>query len=286
MGRRYQIDIKLLTTTEEFEECIEIQKTTWYLDNYRDCIPTHMMKAVVEAGGALVGALHKKKVVAYAMSLPAISKEDGFYHYSHIMGVHPKYQGRGIGFMIKMKQREIAQAFRVKKITWTYDPLLAKNANLNIKKIGGIARKYVVDFYGSFMGGSRIVSGIPSDRFYLEWFISSKNVMQKLERNKKQDIDLNKIQRANSIEFNKRGLQKIANIQLGLSSDLILIEIPEDFQNIYNNNIKLATEWRLKSRNIFNYYLGKDYVIIDFITFKENGKKRNYYLLKKNYIPE
>jgi len=290
MGRKYQFEIKLLTTNKEFEECMEIQKAAWFLEDYKDCIPSHVKRAILETGGAIVGAVHRKKIVAYAMSLPAVSKEEDFYHHSHIMGVLPRYQGKGIGYMMKMKQREYALKNNAKKITWTFDPLLAQNASLNIRKLGGIVKKYNVDFYGTFMGGSGIVSGIPSDRFYLEWYVSSKQVKAKLKSRKKDSNrkieEIEKNEAVNKIEIDKKGIQKISDVKLGLSVDSIIIEIPENFQNIYNKSLKKANEWRLKTRNIFNYYLGKGYTVTDFYTRRNTGNIRNYYLLQKNYKPE
>ena len=290
MGRKYQIEIKILTTYEELNKCNEISKEAWLLSNYRDCVPSHILIAISEIGGVVIGALHRKKLVGFAFSLPAYSETEGFYHHSHQMGVLPKYQGKGIGYLIKMKQREYALEKKVKKITWTFDPLQAQNAKLNIAKIGGIARKYKVDVYGSFMGGSGLVSGMPSDRFLLEWHIASKNVVQRLSKqnrkNKFELRDFEKYKVTNSIENSKSGLQKISNIKLGLEDNVILMELPENFQYLYNRSIKLAKEWRLKTRNIFNYYLGKGYVVKEFISVQNGNNFRNFYLMDKTYTVE
>jgi predicted GNAT superfamily acetyltransferase len=81
------------------------------------------------------------------------------YLHSHMLAVKQGYRDRGLGFRLKMAQREEALTRGIRLIQWTFDPLEIKNAFLNISKLGAIARTYHVDFYG--VSSSRLQGGLP-----------------------------------------------------------------------------------------------------------------------------
>ena len=163
------ITIRELYTNEEYLEIIELQKIIWRLHNYNDCIPNHIYMAVMEIGGLVLGAFIEEKMIGFLMVMIGHTKEKGIHHHSHILGIHPDFAHYNIGFRLKKAHYEIAKLQGIKLVTWTYDPLQGPNANLNIAKLGGIVKIYKVNYYGEVMGESDLVSGIPSDRFWVEW---------------------------------------------------------------------------------------------------------------------
>ena len=98
--------------------------------------------------------------------------------YSHMAGVVPAYQGMGLGLRLKRAQRDAALAAGLDEIVWTYDPLQAGNARFNFARLGGIARRYHVDYYGVMTDG--INHGLPSDRFEVDWQLRSPRVAARL----------------------------------------------------------------------------------------------------------
>lgn len=274
--------IKSLHKNAEFIEFIELQKTVWRLKDYEDCVPNHMLMAVSESGGLILGCYSDNQMVGSAMIIPAYSQIDGFYHHSHILGVHPDWQHKGIGLMLKKEHYSKAKALGVKKITWTFDPLLGPNANLNIAKIGGIAKQYQVDVYGDLMGGSELVSGIPSDRCWVEWLISENRVNERMEnleisKNRQPKQDFEPVNKVITIE---NDLQKMDSYRLVNDRDRVVIEIPSDYQKIYDTDKKLALDWRLKSRDMFREYFKEGFIIVDFFKVTEENTWRNYYILE------
>ncbi len=270
-----RIKIKTCFTLAEFEKCVEIQKDIWRLPDYRDCTPDHVLLASVEAGGLVLGAWDGKILTGFSLSIPAWSEKDGFYYYSHILGVLPEYQGRSIGEGLKWAQREYALKKNIKKIVWTYDPLLYPNARLNFQKLGGICREYRENVYGEVMGGSGLTGGIPSDRFFLEWYIDSEKVKNK-------DDAISETGNTSKL-FNIARIEVVNTLPQMLSFDIpeegsdVFVEIPAGYQQIIDEDKKLALEWRLKSRSVFNKLFNNGYVAVDFLSITDNrGKKCGY----------
>ena len=86
-----------------------------------------------------------------------------------MLGVLPEYRNRGVGRMLKLRQREDALARGIELIEWTFDPLELKNAFFNIERLGAIVRRYVENQYG--ITASPLHGGLPTDRCYAEWWL-------------------------------------------------------------------------------------------------------------------
>lgn len=275
-----KIQIRDLKGNEEFAAVVELQKLVWRLRDYRDCIPSHIFKVVAEIGGIMLGAYHNDLLVGFLMAMVGHKKEDGLFHHSHILGVHPKMMHQNIGFRLKRTHFDRARKSGIKKISWTYDPLLGANANLNIAKLGGIVKNYKVDYYGNVPGESDLVSGIPSDRFWVDWFIRTRHVTERLN-GKYSAVDPADFDCLTEVVRDEKGLQKL----IGFSpprGNRFVIQIPDDFQMIFDRNLQLALDWRNKTRNLFLNCFKQNYTVVDFVSVTENGKRENYYLFEKN----
>lgn len=97
---------------------------------------------------------------------------------SQRMAVIPEYRGTGVGYELKLAQRRLAIQLGIRLITWTFDPLLSRNAHLNIRKLGAIGQVYYRDYYGS--GDSALVKLHSSDRLLAEWWVTSNRVEQRI----------------------------------------------------------------------------------------------------------
>jgi predicted GNAT superfamily acetyltransferase len=124
-----------------------------------------LLRALAHAGCYVAGAYHGTRMVGAsagfftAPPVPAL--------HSHITGVAPQGQHRGIGFALKLHQRAWALARGVPAVVWTFDPLVARNAWFNLAKLGATATGYLEDFYGPMTDA--INAGMASDRLLLTW---------------------------------------------------------------------------------------------------------------------
>ena len=121
----------------------------------------------------MLGGFDGETIVGFAMSLPGY-REGRAYLHSHMLAVLPEYRNAGIGRRLKLAQRDDAIARGFDLMEWTFDPLEIKNAHLNIARLGAISRRYQPDFYGP--SSSPLQGGLPTDRLYAEWWLSSARV--------------------------------------------------------------------------------------------------------------
>jgi len=287
------IVIKPIISKEDYFTCEEIQKELSPL-NEVGIVPAYLMELLAENGGLTLGIYVDNKLIGFNFALPAFNPEDGYYLFSDTAGIYTAYQKQSLGFRLKQEQYRIALERGIKKIVWTYDPLLGVNANLNIRKLGGIIRKYCVEAYNELPISTGIT--IPADRFYLEWLIKTERTRKRIVDLKIPQIKLRErlyFQKANvtirilySVTTGgiKRALlfREISNINLNLQGESIAVEIPYDYNEMRNEVPFLARDWRLKTREIFVRYINDlDYYISEFFQLDENDEIRNFYLLRK-----
>ena len=175
--------IRPCETQEEFVECVKLQKQVFgYAEG--EAYPQRLFVNLTHIGGHVLGAFASTgELVGFVASMPAWRSEDHGerYYHSLSLGVLPGHENRGLGRELKMAQRSAAIAAGIDCIEWTYDPLRAKNAFLNIERLGAIVRRYLPNYYGRV--GSRLQQGLPSDRLVAEWWLTSTRVRQALEGN-------------------------------------------------------------------------------------------------------
>ncbi len=149
-------------------ELEELQARAWGMDE-REIVPGALMGVIASGGGILLAAYdrdHGDRPAGFVLGL--LARRDGrLYHASHMLATDPDYQGRGIGAALKLRQRAAALAQGLDLMTWTFDPLIARNAHLNLHKLGALSRTYHEDYYGPM--DDRFNGGLPTDRLLVEW---------------------------------------------------------------------------------------------------------------------
>ena len=194
------------------------------------------------------------------------------------MGIRPGNRDSGVGFMLKRAQWQMVRKQGLDHITWTYDPLLSRNAYLNITKLGAVCNTYRRAEYGDMRDG--LNAGLPSDRFQVDWWINTRRVEHRLGKRARQPLKLD--------NFSKAELQPLYTPHIGTSNllqppehfsplegRLLLAEIPSDFNAIKETDFALARDWRFFSREVFETAFSADYIVTDFV--HENGK--SFYVL-------
>ena len=162
------IEYAALATQPEFKRAVELQKEIWGFAEI-ELLPVRLFVVATKIGGQALGAFDGERMIAFCLAIPGLKAGGKGYLHSHMLGVLPEYNNRGVGRMLKLAQREEALQRGIDLIEWTFDPLELKNAYFNIEKLGAIIRRYVPNQYGttsSFLHG-----GLPTDRCTAEWWI-------------------------------------------------------------------------------------------------------------------
>lgn len=250
------LEIRELREPEEFYQAIEVQKSAWRTnDCCTNVTPPPDLIAAARNGGLVLGAFENGKLVGFSFAF--IGKDSqGYYLYSHQTGVIEEDKYKGIGFQLKLAQREWAIKQGFDRIKWTFDPLQSLNSYFNVSKLGVVIREYHENYYGEMKDG--INRGLPTDRAVAEWYIKSKRVELKIS-GKLKIKDINELSKPYFEAINVKEEGDIS-LPLGVNAegtkyDIVLIRIPKDVNKIRDMDPKLALTWRLITRKAFKIYL-------------------------------
>ena len=153
-----------LDTLSGVREAADLFRRVWRADPANPPLSADVMRAVEHAGGYVVGAYVGADLVGASSGFLGLDRRRPVLH-SHISGVHQ--QSRGVGLALKLHQRAWALERGIETITWTFDPLVRRNAWFNLAKLGAVCVEYLVDFYGPMTDG--VNAGESSDRLFTRW---------------------------------------------------------------------------------------------------------------------
>jgi len=276
--------IKIIENINEMHQAVDLQRQVWQ-ESEADIIPAHLMNSAVHSGGLVIGAFVEHDLVGFVFGFPGFySTPDGprLKHYSSILGVRPQWQGQGIGFALKRAQWQMVRHQGIDRITWTFDPLLSRNAWLNITRLGAVCDTYLRDFYGKMHDVLNL--GLPTDRFDVDWWVNSPRVNRRLSRRRRIALSLNHFLAGGAAVINpiEVALQDPADsdplpgIKVGKDQSFLLVEIPTDFQALKASDIKLAAQWRMQTRLIFEWLFNTGYIVTDFVHSNDNSPHSYY----------
>ncbi len=264
------IEIRLLNEISEIRVCEDIQKLAWGMDE-DGVVPAPHMNAVNYSGGMIAGSFVDGKQVGFIYGFIAKHEHDaaqGFGLHSHMMAVIPEHQGKGLGKKLKWFQRDWCLEQGLDWVSWTYDPMQAANARLNIEHFAVYANHYKINIYGEM--DDDLNRGMPTDRLLAWWDLHHDEVIALKTRAKRSDLDKD----LNDLPY---ALKKTANAfvkNLDLNDPVVRLHIPVSLLKLIKEDAALALEWRLNARDAFIHYFSKGYTARRFID--------DTYLLFKN----
>ena len=185
-----KIEIRDVSETVDLHQCEAIQEEAWGYGD-REMVPASQFRAVQQAAGMVLGAYRDDLMLGFAYGFLARDPDHGKGRlggagsqgslglHSHMVAVRPEHQSSGIGRKLKWAQREWCLARDLSWMHWTFDPIQAKNARLNLHHLGGYSERYLVDFYGVL--GGRLSGSQPSDRLLVQWDLDAPEVVARAQ---------------------------------------------------------------------------------------------------------
>jgi predicted GNAT superfamily acetyltransferase len=272
--------IRLLEFPEEMTLVEDLQRSVWP-GSETDIVPAHIFITATHNGGLVIGAFIEDELIGFVFGFPGIEfTPDGPRpkHCSHMMGIKPEQRDSGVGFSLKRAQWQMVRKQGIDHITWTFDPLLSRNANLNIAKLGAVCNTYRRSEYGDMRDG--LNAGLPSDRFQVDWWVNTRRVERRLGKRARGPLKLENFSEAKLHPLytpltGASNLIRPPEHFSALEGHILLAEIPSDFDALKSEDFALARDWRFFSREVFETAFSTEYIITDFIY--ENG--RSFYVL-------
>jgi predicted GNAT superfamily acetyltransferase len=269
------VEVRRLLTIAEFRRCEELQRHIWGTDDV-GCVSPLVMITAQESGGATFGAFTGGRLAGFVCGFIGDDEAGRRKLCSVLLGVAPELRGWGIARELKRMQRQAALAQGLDLVTWTYDPLVSRNAQLNMGRLGGRCSQYLPNFYGMFAGG--VNGGLATDRFLVEWWIRERRVEERLAGASEPLPEgaplLNEVARLAA-----SGLPVTRRWDLDRREPVLLAEVPADIHTIKRADLGLARSWQYAFREIFPHYFALGYTVTGFVCSGE--PRRHLYVLRR-----
>jgi predicted GNAT superfamily acetyltransferase len=261
-----KILIRKLREYPEFERLLRIQREVW---KHRDAdlTPTHQYCIHSRMGAIVLGAFVGGTLAGFVYSFPALLEGVHTQH-SHLLGVLPEFRGLGIGKKLKLAQRREVLKQGIGLITWTYDPMQARNANLNLNALGARSRTYLPNLYGT-KTALCLGPGIPTDRLLVEWRIGEKKAGGKRADGPSLPRALERAAGTGD------GFPMPAPPRLGLKDKTVLAEVPPNVMSL-RERPDLIAAWQAGLRRVMMSYFKRGYAAEGFFS-----GERSFYVLKR-----
>lgn len=281
------IAIRDLLSFDDLAQVQSLEKQIWRLSD-QDVMPLTAIIALKESGNIWLGAFDGSKMVGFAFGFLGREKGRWMLH-SHMLGVLPEYRDRDVGHTLKLAQRERALSMGIQAMTWTFDPLQAKNAHLNFSKLGVVSDRYKADFYGPET--SSVLHRNSTDRLWVEWRLSSRRVRQHLQGNSWNAEAIDVLSRLIPlVQFDASGRPRRTELREALARQRLSIEIPTNINALEGAYPELAREWRSATRWAFGEALGAGFFVAEFCRSVRGHQGPGAYLLQQgtldDFVPE
>jgi predicted GNAT superfamily acetyltransferase len=251
----------------DYAQCVELQQLTWG-QHFNDVVPESVVKISQKIGGIAAGAfLPDGRMLGFVWGLSGL-RSKRLAHWSHMLAVRPEAQGLGLGRELKRYQRELLLEMGIDVMFWTFDPLVARNANLNLNRLGATVDEYVENMYGTD-SGSDLHSGLGTDRWIARWELRDPRPAEP-----DAPVELLAPPCVNSDpaapEPRSGDLPDVARVR---------VEVPANIEDVNARSKDAGWQWRLTTRRAFQWYLPRGYRVTRFV--RDPSTNRYYYLLER-----
>lgn len=247
-----EIEIRDLQSHEEYLSCLELQKEVWGED-FTEFVPLPMLKITQRIGGVAAGAFDGEgRLLGFVFGMTGV-QDGSLVHWSDMLAVSPAARDLGLGRRLKEYQRDKVREVGAQSISWTFDPLVARNGYFNLERLGASVDEYVEDMYGPGGSGESDLN-LGTDRLIVSWPIE--NGSGRPSHCKPEEV------------------RQLVRVQLGRPLVLrsmfeelprcLAIEVPPDIAKVRSRSHDRVIEWRLAVREAFTRAFEIGYRVVGF----------------------
>ncbi|MFD3406077.1 GNAT family N-acetyltransferase [Kribbella sp. NPDC058693] len=236
------VRVRELRELAELDEVYQLYDSIWRPDPSNPPVTTELLRALTKAGNYVGGAYDGDELIGACVGFFSAPAEVSMH--SHVAGVSGAARGRNVGFALKLHQRAWALRRGVSTISWTFDPLIRRNAYFNVAKLAARPTEYLTNFYGDMRDG--INSGDDTDRLLVRWELDTPAVGAAAARRS---------------AITDVGLMPGATVALACGADgrptegapagdVLLVAVPPDVEGLRRTDPGAAKAWRAALREV------------------------------------
>ncbi|HEY2377385.1 MAG TPA: hypothetical protein VGH98_15515 [Gemmatimonadaceae bacterium] len=260
--------IRPLVSAADYHACVELQREIW--GTTFDPVPGTILQVAMHVGGIAFGAFDAHaELDGFVFGLTGIDEEGKIIHWSHMLGVRDRLRDAHVGRRLKECQRQELLRRNIAEMYWTYDPLIAKNAHLNLNVLGARVVRYVPDMYGNT--GSPLHHGLATDRLVVR---SDTSQPAHVASSTLDPAD----QRTPILTARPRADDPLIGVG-GATPPRLRLEIPSEFAQLLTTAPADARTWHAATRQHFQWALDSGYVVIGLR--RDPAAGRSFYLLEQ-----
>jgi chorismate synthase len=258
------LTVRRLETWAEYEACVALQGETWG-PGFTETVPAAILKVAQRIGGVVAGAFEPDgKLAGFVFGMTGV-EEGRLVHWSDMLAVRADLRGCGVGRQLKLFQRDCVRAIGVTAIYWTFDPLVARNAHLNLVALGAEVVEYVRDMYGRETS-SVLHQGVGTDRFVVAWRVDDQGGAPAA---------------APSADPRHTAAPVLnATTSVAAGAPFVRVAIPLHIDRVQRHSLIVASRWRDDTRRAFLWCFDHGYHIAGF--YRHDASETGFYVLGRD----
>jgi predicted GNAT superfamily acetyltransferase len=197
------------------------------------------LTAIVHAGGQVSAALRDDRLVGATAAFVGRADDGEVFLHSHVTGVVTGAEGSGIGRALKWHQRAWALQRDIGRVRWTFDPLIRRNAVLNLVVLGAQVADYHEDVYGRMHDARN--AGEPTDRLVVDWVLTAPRV-RAAAAGRAAEPDVHALRRAGAEDLLRVGAAGGPEPALAVGPRQ-LVQVPPDIEQLRARDPDAASAW-------------------------------------------
>jgi predicted GNAT superfamily acetyltransferase len=266
-----EITIRDIQSVDEMRAVEDLQQEVWGISE-REIVSFMMFIPTLAVGGVLLGAFDDAELVGFSYGFTGHESGRVILH-SDMLAVRAAYRNQRLGQRLKWAQRERALKAGIDCITWTFDPLQSRNAQLNFAKLGVIATDYKLDFYGP--SSSKLHRG-GTDRLWLKWHLDSLRVHERLA----QTVNFGLPDAPRALQVGPDGEPKIVDFAWESAPEQVWLGVPLLIAEWQKDNLPRVARWRAATRTAFTQAFAHGFQVTEFYRHAD-ATEHGAYLLQK-----
>ncbi|MER5357659.1 GNAT family N-acetyltransferase [Streptomyces sp. NPDC002785] len=253
-AHRAGVAVSELHELDEMLEACRVLDRVWRPDPGNPLITPELLRVLAHCGSYVVGVHQDGRMVGFCLGFLATA---GLH--SYIAGVDDSVRGRSVGFAVKQHQRAWALARGITTVTWTFDPLISRNAYFNLAKLGAAPSEYLADFYGAMQ--DEVNAGTETDRLMVSWELTGEHAVRSAaDTPPTVTVDSAGAHAVVGLDAKPDGAPAVGR----RDGDTVLVRIPTEIEMLRRTDPSLARAWRYALREVLGGLMAEGHTVTGF----------------------